>query len=111
MSELFETIEMKADKAKAEAKNRAEADRVAHEARQEERKRSAQVKRKKAAVALLARVAFAVLLVVSVWAAGKFGLVAEQLTVWLYAAIGSWLAYWFGAFVQFMYCKGGLLEC
>lgn len=111
MSELFDTIDMKADQAKIKAKNKAEAEKAAQEAHEEERRRAARAKRNKATRRLLVRLAVTLALVVGLWLSGKFGLIAQQLIVWLYGAIGSWFAYWFGAYTQFMWCKGGLQEC
>lgn len=111
MSELFETIEMKADQAKIKAKNKAEAEKAAQEAREEERRRAAHAKRNKATHRMVTRLAITLALVAGLWLSGKFGLIAEQLIVWMYGAAGSWFTYWLGAYVQFMWCKGGYMEC
>ena len=111
MSELFETIEMKADRAKVNAKNKAEAEKAAQEAYEEERRRAARAKRCKATRRMVIRLAITLALVVGLWLAGKFGLIAEQLIVWMYGAVASWFAYWLGAYVQFMWCRGGYMEC
>ena len=111
MSELFETIDAKADQAKIKAKNKAEAERAAQEAREIEHRRSIKAKRIKAVRQLVARLAVTLALVVGLWLSGKFGLIAEQLIVWMYGATASWFTYWLGAFVQFMWCRGGYMEC
>ena len=104
MSELFDTIELK-------AQEQAELERLAYEQRQAERKREAQAKRNKATRTLLTRTAGAALVCLALWLAGKFELMNLTLILCLYAAIFSWLCIWIGAWIQFMWCKGGLLEC
>lgn len=104
MSELFDTINMK-------ALDSAERERIAFEERQADRKREAKAKRTKAIRTMLKQLGVAVLLCLGLCLAGKFDLVNDNLVLALIAAIGAWLAYWFGAFVQFMWCKGGFMEC
>lgn len=104
MSELFETINMK-------ALDQAEQERIDFEERQIERKRAARYKRRKATKALLIRVAVAAVLFIAMWVAGKFDLMADVLILWLYGGVAAWLCIWCGAWYQFMWCKGGLLEC
>ena len=104
MSELFDTIEMKALDA-------TERERIAYEERQAERKREVKAKRGKAIRAMLKHFGIAVLVCLGLWLAGKLDLMNDDLVLALIAAIGAWLAYWFGAFVQFMWCKGGFMEC
>ena len=111
MSELFETIEKKADLKKTEAKNKAEAEKAAQAAREEEHRRTAMAKRRKATKSITTRLIFTLAVVVGLWFSGKFGLIAEQLIVWMYGAIACWFTYWFGAWMQFMWCKGGFMEC
>lgn len=103
MSELFDTINMK-------ALDSAEIERAAAEEKQAERKRAAKAKRAKATYTLLTRVGSAALVCLLLWLAGKFDLMNDNLVLCLYAAIFSWLCIWIGAWVQFMFCKGGLLE-
>ena len=104
MSELFDTINLK-------AQGSAENDRAAEEKKQAERKSAAQAKRQKATRTLLSRVGSAAIVCLGLWLAGKFELMNLHLILCLYAAIFSWLCIWIGAWVQFMFCKGGLLEC
>ena len=103
MSELFDTIELK-------AQEQAELERLAYEEKQAERKRAAKAKRQKATVTLMTRIGSAALICLALWLAGKFDLMADSLVLCLYAAIFSWLCIWIGAWIQFMFCKGGLLE-
>ena len=104
MSELFDTIEMK-------ALDSAERERIAFEEKMAERKRAAKAKRDKATRTLLTRTGISAAICAALWLAGKFDLMADNLVLCLYAAIFSWLCIWIGAWVQFMFCKGGLLEC
>lgn len=103
MSELFETIEMK-------ALDQAERDRIAYEERQAQRKRDVKAKRQKATVTMLTRVVTAVLICLALGLASKFNLMDTSLVLYLIAVVGAWLTYWIGAFVQFMWCKGGFME-
>ena len=103
MSELFDTINLK-------AQGSAENDRAAEEKKQAERKSAAQAKRKKATCTLLTRAGISALICAGLWLAGKFELMNLNLILCLYAAIFSWLCIWIGAWIQFMFCKGGLLE-
>ena len=104
MSELFDTIELK-------AQEQAELERLAFESRQVERKRAAKAKRDKATWTLLTRIGTAALICLGLWLAGKFDMMSAKLVMALYAAIFSWLCIWIGGWVQFMWCKGGLFEC
>lgn len=103
MSELFDTIEMKALDA-------AERERIAYEEKLQARKNAAKAKRREAHRALLVRLAIAALLVLALRLAVGFELMAENLVLWLYAGIAAWVSAWWGAWVQFMWCKGGLLK-
>ena len=104
MSELFDTIEMKALDA-------AERERIAQEQKQIERRRATKAKRTKATYTLLIRAGISALVCLALWLAGKFDLVNDNLVMALYAAIFCWLCLWIGAWFQFMWCKGGLFEC
>lgn len=104
MGELFDTIEMKALDA-------AERERIGQEQKQMEHKRAVQAKRHKATRTMLSRIGCAVLACLALWVAGKFELMNTNLVLGLYAAIFAWLCLWIGAWVQFMFCKGGLFEC
>ena len=103
MSELFETIEMK-------ALDKAEMERVAAEERRAERKRETKAKRQKATMTLLGRTGLSALVCLALWIAGKFGLVDGTLVMALFGAIIAWICLWMGAWIQFMWCKGGLFE-
>ena len=103
MSELFDTINMK-------ALDSAEIERIANEERQAERKRANLAKRHKATRAMLVRFVTFVALCVSLWLIGKFELMNVNLIMCVYAAAFSWLCLWLGAWIQFMWCKGGLFE-
>ena len=103
MSELFDTIELK-------AQEQAELERLAYEARLEDRKRAIKARRDKATKTLLIRTGVSAAICAGLWLAGKFGLMNTTLILCLYAAIFSWLCLWIGAYIQFMWCKGGLLE-
>ena len=104
MSELFETINNN-------AQDFSELERIANEERQAERKHAAKAKRDKATRTLLSRVGSSAIVCLGLWLAGKFKLMNVTLVLCLYAAIFSWLCVWIGAWIQFMFCKGGLLEC
>lgn len=60
---------------------------------------------------MLSRTGVSVLICLALWLAGKLDLVNDNLVLGLYAATFSWLCLWIGAWVQFMFCKGGLFEC
>ena len=104
MSELFDTINMK-------ALDSAELERQAYEEKQAERKRAAKAKRQKATKKMLFRVLIAVVLCVAMSLAGRSGLMAVTLIRAVYLALATWISFWLGAWAQFMWCKGGLLEC
>ena len=104
MSELFDTIELN-------AQEKAELERLAYEQKQIERKNAAHAKRRKATRTVLTRIGGAALVCLALWLAGKFELMNVNLVLGLYAAIFSWVCLWIGAWVQFMFCKGGLFEC
>lgn len=90
--------------------------RYALEAREaEERARSASVKkclrlRKKANRQVILRGVAALVVCTLVWLAGFFGLMDGRLTVPLMGAVCTWFGFWFGAWVQFMWANGGLLN-
>ena len=104
MGELFDTINMR-------ALDSAERERIIHEEQQAELRAAKKAKRHQATKKMLTRVGAVVLICAGLWLAGKFNLINTTLVLVLYAALFMWLAYWLGAFVQFMFCKGGLLEC
>ena len=65
---------------------------------------------KKATRALLIRAWFVAALVAGCWLALIFDLVAWQIALPFEILAVVWLAFWAGAWVQFRFCKGGLLE-
>lgn len=103
MSELFDTIELK-------ALDSAERERVAYEEKLAERKRATKAKRSKATRIMLARAGVSALICLALWLAGKLELMNLNLVLCLIATVFCWLCVWFGAWLQFMWCKGGLLE-
>lgn len=103
MSELFETINAHS----AEAKN---GERVEVEAAQARRTKAAKAKRRKAHRSMLIRAIACIVAVAGLWVATCWELVAVQLTRPLVMAIFTYLAFWFGSWVQFSWCEGGLLE-
>ena len=103
MSELFDTIEMK-------AQEQAELERLAYEEKQAERQKAKKAKRWKATRALLIRILIAVGICVAMSLAGRSGLMDLLLIRSVYLVLASWLSFWIGAWFQFMWCKGGLLE-
>ena len=95
----------------------AEADRVAQEA-EAEKKAAAEAswreynrkRHHKACIALAIRVLIACAVMVGLWAATAADLIVDALARPLASATLIWLAVWAGAWVQFMFCKRGLLE-
>ncbi len=59
---------------------------------------------------LLIRAAVAVAIAFGLWLALRAGLIAWQLAVPCQSAALIWFAVWFGAWLQFMWCKEGLLQ-
>lgn len=103
MSEMFQTIEK-------QAQEQAERERLAYEERQLELKRSALAKRRKATRSMVIRLLATIALVVSMSLAGKYGLMDRSLIRGIYVALAAWISFWLGAWSQFMWCKGGLLQ-
>lgn len=103
MSELFETIEKN-------AKDSAERERLAYEEQQQLQSKARQLKRRRATKALISRVLIVVALCVGMSLASRAGLMEVVLIRGIYAALATWIAFWVGAWFQFMYCKGGLLQ-
>ena len=64
---------------------------------------------KKATRALLIR-ALVVAALVAGWVALAFDLVSWQIAIPFEVIAAVWLSFWAGAWVQFRFCKGGLLE-
>lgn len=114
MSELFETIENHAAEAKAREQEAAEVAQKAQEDLQAKRladkKMQAQIRRQKAMQSLIIRAIACAVIIIGLWVASAFGLMAVQLCRPLVAAVFAYLAFWAGAWCQFAWCKGGLLE-
>jgi hypothetical protein len=114
MSELFEAIEINATEAKAREQEAAE---VAQKAQEEllakrlaDKKLAAQIRREKALRSLIIRAIACAVILVGLWVTSVFGLMAVQLARPLVASVSVYLAFWAGAWCQFAWCKGGLLE-
>lgn len=103
MSEIIEIIETNANEARAREEDLM-AKRIA------DKKLAAQIRRQKALRALIVRVIACVVIVIGLWVASTFDLIAVQLSRPLVAAVFVYLAFWAGAWCQFAWCKGGLLE-
>lgn len=114
MSELFETIENNANEAKAREQEAAEVAQKAQEELQAKRvadkKLVAQIRRQKAKRALIIRAIACVVSIAGLWIASACDLMSVQLCRPLVAAVFAYLAFWAGAWCQFAWCKGGLLE-
>lgn len=103
MSEMFEAIEK-------QARARDEREVAAREERRAELLTMAQAKRRKATRAMALRLAVAVVICVLLSLAGKVGMMDRVLIRFVYVGLAAWASFWFGAWWQFMYCKGGLLQ-
>lgn len=110
MSEIFEKVN-------ANAAQAAEADKIRlQEAEQEverlqaERRRARQLKRRRANQTLLIRAIISALLIVGLMVAKGVGLIAAPLAIPCVSAVFGYIAFWLGAWVQFSWCRGGLLE-
>lgn len=103
MSELFDTIEKR-------AQEQAERERAAFQQLQAEQKRANHTKRKKATVSVALRLLISGVLCVAMSLAGRAGLMDTTLIRAVYAAMVAWIAFWLGAWAQFIFCKGGLLQ-
>lgn len=110
MSELFETVD--ANRAAAEERQRAEAQAaeaaLAEWQEQQERRRIR--RRKRATRSLVLRTLFVVAVQVLLALAMFEGLMDARLAVALGAFASCWLCVWIGAWLQFMYADGGLLN-
>ena len=114
MSELFETIEINAKEANVREQEATEAAQKAQEDLQAKRladkKLAAQLRRQKALRALLIRAITCTIIIIGLWVASAADLMAVQLCRPLVAAVFAYLSFWAGAWCQFAWCKGGLLE-
>ena len=66
--------------------------------------------RRKATRQLLIRAAIAIAIAEGSWLALRAGLLAWQLAIPFQSVAMIWFAVWFGAWLQFMWCKEGLLQ-
>lgn len=110
MSELFETIDANADQAAAVMQKEMDAAREEQEILRADRRRLAELKRKKATRDLLKKGITGVVLIAGLLIAEGAGCMVEGLTVLLVFAVFVWLAFWLGAWAQFMWGRGGLLN-
>ncbi len=110
MADIFDAIKENAARAAARAEQEAAELKIKQAAAQEARKREALKKRKDATVAWATRVIAAAVLGVVLVLFEAFGLVNTDLTVCLICAVFVWMAFWTGAWVQFRWCRGGLLK-
>lgn len=114
MSELFETIEINATEAKAREHEAAEAAQKVQEELQAKRladkKLQAQIRKEKANRSVFIRIIACTVIIIGLWVASVFDLMAVQLARPVIAAVFAYLAFWVGAWCQFTWCKGGLLE-
>ena len=74
------------------------------------RRANARERNKKAGGALLIRTGIAAALVLALYLAELFGLIVTGLVIPLVCVVFVWLAFWFGAWTQFVFCRGGLLK-
>lgn len=110
MSELFETVD--ANRAAAEERKRAEAE-AAEAALAEWRAKEEQRKirrRKRATRSLVLRALIVVAINVLLALAQIWGLMDIRLALVLGVFASCWLCVWAGAWIQFMYADGGLLN-
>lgn len=105
--DYLESVNNRAKMARANEDRRAKAIAAAEQKVQAARQAK---KRRRANMTFIVRVLAVVLLGVALWAAHLFDLIAGQLAFGVMCAGLTWLAFWAGAWVQFMWCKGGLLD-
>lgn len=110
MSELFETINTQAAEAAARDQQEAEAAQMVEEDRRARQARKRQRQRRLATLTFLLRVVCALVLIVALCFSCKAELITVHLARTAVAVIASWLAFWGGAWVQYMFAKGGLLN-
>lgn len=109
MSELFETINNHSEEATVRAQEEAKAAQEAQEQRLADKKLVAHMRRQRATRTLVLRTLIAAMLIVGLCLAKNAGLVVADFALVVISAIFAWLAFWLGAWVQFVWCKGGLL--
>lgn len=103
MSELFDTIDKR-------AQEQAERERAAYDHHLAEVRKAAQTKRRKASAGMILRVLVTVAICVAMSLAGKHELIDRAVIRGIYVALAAWVSFWAGAWIQFMWCKGGLLQ-
>lgn len=110
MSEMFDAVD--ANRAAADDRERAEAEAaeaaLAEWRAQEVRRRIR--RRKRATRGFILRAALALFFGILVVAAQNAGLIDPRLAGPAVAFLVSWLSVWFGAWLQFMFADGGLLN-
>lgn len=109
MSELFEAINTHSEEAAAQARVDAEELQKIEEARAADKKRVHKMRHRRATRTLAFRLVIAAALCVGVCLATHASLMAEDFAVLVLAMVFSWFSFWAGAWVQFVWCKGGLL--
>ena len=103
MSEIFEKVNENAARA-------AELKRQEYETSREQYKARKQEKRRRANMQMLTRLLVTFVLVTLLILAESFGLVATALVTPIVATALCYVAFWIGAWAQYSWCKGGLLE-
>lgn len=78
--------------------------------KQQERAAAKKQAKKKATKAFTTRAVIAIVLIVGLALAMGFDLIVPSLALPLEAGVMIWIAIWFGAWAQFMFAKGGLLD-
>lgn len=109
MSELFETINSNAEEAAARARVDADMLQKIEEARAADKKLVTKMRHRRATRTLVFRLVIAAALIISVGWAARSGYVVTDFAVVVISMVFSWFSFWFGAWVQFVWCKGGLL--
>ena len=66
--------------------------------------------RKKATRTFIRRAVVAIVLIVGICLAMEFDLIVPLLAIPLEAGVMIWIGVWFGAWLQFMFADGGLLD-
>lgn len=83
---------------------------MVEEAEKAQQAARASISRRRAARRLILRSLIVLALIVGLRLAADAGLLTMTLALPVMLLAGVWLAFWVGAYVQLMYCKGGLLE-
>lgn len=109
MGDLFEAINTNAEEAAARAREDAEALQKIEEARAADKKRVTKMRHLRATRTLAFRLVIAAAIIVCVGLATRSGYMLEDFAILVISMVFSWFAFWAGAWVQFVWCKGGLL--